>query len=177
MLIVGENLRQLVDQHGICSSELFDENSLKLNLMSTVYRPNNESGVVAYEQQDYAELFQKEIIAPAGLLLKPGEAVLACSLGEYHMPMGYFGQVQTKGSLARLFVTAHLSDPQVDPGFRGRITLEMVNTGPFSIRLQTNANIAQLYIWKCSTGNGTPYSGRYNGASEPTLPRLPGTRV
>lgn len=177
MLIVGENLRGLVVQHDVCDVQLFDENSLKLRIMGTIFAPQTDAPTVAYEQQDYSDLYDRRQIGPEGLDLRPGNAILACSSDTFRMPMGYFGQVQTKGSLARLFVAAHMCDPQIDPGYEGKITLEVVNHGPFTVNLKTHATVASLYIWKCSTANNSPYNGRYNRAKEPTLPLLPGTSV
>lgn len=145
-----------------------------MSLMRTVYEPKKNSDPILYDHHDYAELFEKKTLPHSGLTLKPGSAFLVCSHEPYRIPMGYFGQVQTKGSLARLFVTTHMSDPQIDPGFKGRITLELVNLGPFTITIPINTVIAHLYIWKCSTTNSKPYDGRYNNATEPTIPRLLG---
>jgi deoxycytidine triphosphate deaminase len=173
MLIVGDNLRQLVIQHAICPPDLYDNTSLKLHLMNDVYEAKPEWGPIIYDQQTYEDHFKKVRLGPQGLVLEPGQSVLACSHETYRMPMGYFGQVQTKGSLARLFTSVHLSDPQVDPGYSGRITLEMTNVGPFTVQIPNRANVAQLYVWKCSTDNSQPYTGRYQSANEPTFPRPP----
>lgn len=173
MLIVGDNLRQLIIQHSVCNVALFDVNSIKLHLMEEVYLPRPEAGPVTYGQQDYEHHFTKKRLGSDGLVLGPGESVLACSHESIYMPMGYFGHVQTKGSLARLFISTHLSDPQVDPGYRGRITLEVTNAGPLEVKIPSRANVAQLYVWGCSTDNSPPYAGRYQEATEPTYPRLP----
>ncbi len=44
-------------------------------------------------------------------------------------------RVEGKSSLARLGLIVHLTAPTVHSSFTGRITLEMVNLGPFSIKL------------------------------------------
>jgi len=62
------------------------------------------------------------------------------------MPLGYIGFVQTKGTLARLFVAAHCTDVQIEPGFSGKVTLELMNQSPFDIAIPVGANIAQIYI-------------------------------
>jgi len=44
-------------------------------------------------------------------------------------------RVEGKSSLARLGLLVHLTAPTIHTTFRGRITLEVVNFGPFSIKL------------------------------------------
>ena len=172
MLIVGENLQQLLSQTALCPPESYDVNSVTLTLMNVVTEPRQDSTQVTYEHQDYEDLYVTRTLAPEGLILPPGTSVLGCSHETVVMPMGYFGQVQTKGSLARLFVSTHLNDAQVDPGFKGKITFEITNHGPFEVRIPARSSVAQLYVWKCSTDNSTPYAGRYQSASGPTVPRL-----
>ena len=172
MLVVGENLQELVKQKSICNERRIDDNGLAILLSDTVLRAKPPGRPVVYGAEDCAPFYESRQIQADGLILKPGEAILACSQDEYSMPAGYFGQVQTKGSLARLFVGIHVSDPQVDPGYRGVITLELVNYGPFDVRLPRQSVVGQLYIWKCSTSNGPLYQGRYQSADAPTHPIL-----
>lgn len=78
------------------------------------------------------------------------------------------GFVQTKGSLARLFVTVQCCDAQIDPGFKGNITFEIVNLGPLRVKLRVDQEIAQLFIVKTTTKYVTLYQGRYQDADGPT---------
>ncbi|WP_428981187.1 dCTP deaminase domain-containing protein [Marinomonas rhodophyticola] len=62
------------------------------------------------------------------------------------MPNNKFGLVQTKGSIARGFISVHMSDGQVDPGYKGKVTLE-ARKHEF-VLLQTctgNANCVFIY--------------------------------
>jgi len=106
------------------------------------------------------------------LTIEPGKQVLAASDGIFKMPLGYFGIVQTKGTLARLFVTATCNDGQVEPGFDGFITLEIVNLSPWKISIPLKETVAQLFIFKCSSTITKKYQGRYANTSRlgPTLP-------
>lgn len=100
-------------------------------------------------------------------ILKSGHSILACSSENIFMPRGYIGFLQTKGSLARLFVTAHCCDGQIEPGFSGRVTFEICNMGHLDIRLLPNVPVAQLFIFKCSSDRET-YNGQYNNSEFPT---------
>jgi len=109
------------------------------------------------------------ILDGEGLILQPKTAILASSAETVCMPQGYMGLLQTKGSLARLCVSLHFSDGQVDPGFKGRITFEIFNASDFQIRIRKFQAVGNLYILKTSTKNQKPYSGRYAGVSGPTV--------
>ena len=139
MIIVGDNLRGLIEQHGICDEKCFDEFSITLTLGNSVFRAtSDDASLVTYDQQDVEMHFQEGSVAPPGLTLAPRDAVLACSAEKITMPLGYMGLVQTKGTLARLFTTAFAADSQVEPGYSGRITLELVNHAPFTVILPPN---------------------------------------
>lgn len=176
MIVVGENLRSLILQKSICPENLFDEFSIVLNLDNVVYHPraDRQNEVVSYNRQDTSGFYQREELTTGILILKPRCPVLACSTNEIHMPTGYFGLLQTKGSLARLFVTVHSGDSQIEPGFKGKITFEMCCNAPFQVSVSVGDPVAQLFIMRCGTGISGEYSGRYQNAQEPTisLPRL-----
>lgn len=175
MYIVGENLRRLTMQKAICDLTLVDRFSLAVTLGPKFYRLKNDADfVVRYgSQSDVSTLYEVQTSQNGEITLKPGEQVLACSGANFLMPAGYIGFLQTKGTLARLFVSLTCSDAQVEPGFDGYITMEIVNHAPWSVTITVGARVGQLYIAKCSNSE-TSYDGRYKGAAKdgPTLPRL-----
>lgn len=171
MLIVGENLRCLVEQYEIVSNlRSYDINSLTLTLDKNIVQviPNVENAEITYGHQLPEEWIQPDTIKDSGLLLPPKSSVLGCSHEIVKMPKGYFGLMQTKGSLARLFVLANCCDGQVEAGYSGRITFEISNLSNFGVRLLPHQPIAQLFIFKTSTRLVELYNGRYQGADKPT---------
>lgn len=54
---------------------------------------------------------------------------------ELHREHRIAARVEGKSSLARLGLLVHLTAPTVHTTFRGRITLEVVNLGPFQLKL------------------------------------------
>src|SRR5438128_2123827 len=123
MLIVGENLRALVQQHRITSSERsFDNNSLTLTLDRTyiTIEPDDEA-VVCYGRAIPESWVHERMISDDGLVLQAKSSILGCSHEHIEMPAGYFGFLQTKGSLARLFVLVNVCDGQVEAGYRGKV--------------------------------------------------------
>ena len=171
MIVVGDNLKGLIRRAEICNEELFDEYSLTLKLDDIIFRPKENTDKPIKYGTHAVDGFYEEIKLDSGeLTLKPGECVLACSNQPITMPLGYIGFVQTKGTLARLFVAAHCADAQIEPGFQGKVTLEIMNNSPFNIIIPVGSPVAQIYLMRCSTDNCKPYSGKYKDFDKPTLP-------
>lgn len=173
MIIVGENLKNLIVQHEMVNKKnCFDETCITLSLSKHIYRfKENEKHTLVYGEKIPSKYYKKEQIKENGILIPSKGTVLACSNEYLKMPQGYFGLVQTKGTLARMFVFANCADGQIDPGFEGRITFEIFNASPFEIRFRRLDKIANLYIIKASCKNTQKYQGKYLRAKEPTLPK------
>lgn len=174
MLVTGIPLLELIRQNKICSEKSYDEFSISLSLHNVIYKhkPSEDLREVIYGGRfDATGLYEHTAISDGFLTLNPGDCVLACSTETISMPQGYLGLVQTKGTLARLFVSSHCSDSQVEPGYKGRVTLELINHSQNTIKIIIGAPIAQMYVFECTPKNGPTYSGRYQNAEEPTIPR------
>jgi deoxycytidine triphosphate deaminase len=167
MVISELNLKELMEQYDIAPMTCFDQFSISLHLGTKVcnyHFPDNY--IVTYGERITDEQVSTIELADE-YILHSGQAILACSSEKIKMPAGYIGFLQTKGSLARLFVTAHCCDGQIEPGFEGHVTLEICNMGPLDVRLLPNAPIAQMFIFKTSSDQQR-YQGKYNNSDKPT---------
>ncbi len=174
MLIIDENLRSLVEEKKICSNlNMLDNFCLQVRLSNEFYRLQKDSErIIKYGYDDVHELYQEKEKDDNSIILRPGEQVLACSHDTYNIPKNIFGLLQTKGSLARLFVQITCADGQVEPGYTGKITLEIVNLSPFTIEIPFYSKVGQLYLFNCSMTAKDGYKGRYNNAAFPTIPEF-----
>ena len=85
-------------------------------------------------------------------VLQPGRFVLAQTLESVHMPNSLMGLIEGRSSYARLGVTVHVTAPKIDPGFIGRITLEMANFGNAPVELRAGIDRpAQLLLAPVTT--------------------------
>src|SRR6185437_6671937 len=131
MLIVGKNLSTLIRQHRIVDKdECFDNTSISLRLDRDILVAERCKDPITYGHSVPSDLWTDERIDDDGYVLAPQAAILACSYERVCMPMGYFGFVQTKGSLARLLVSITCTDGQVECGYKGKVTFEIVNHAP-----------------------------------------------
>lgn len=168
MIVVSENLKGLIEQTSLAPLTSLDEFSITLTLSKDIIRldvPNGQN--IVYGTKVPKEYIKEEKLKDA-LVLSPRQAVLACSKELVKMPKGYMGLLQTKGSLARLFISVHCSDGQVEPGFEGRVTFEICNMGNAAVKILNGAPIAQMFIFKTSS-NRKAYNGKYCHSQKPTI--------
>ena len=77
------------------------------------------------------------------------------------LPPHLAARIEGKSSLARLGLAVHVTAPTVQAGYRGRLTLEMVNLGPFTLDLKPGMKVAQLILEHLGLPARDPYHGRF----------------
>lgn len=115
------------------------------------------------------DLFFDVPIPPEGFVLHPGEFVLGHVAEWLTLPPDLACRVEGRSSLGRLGLCVHATAGWADPGYKGRLTLEIKNDGPFTLRLRANMGIGQLAFYQCSGKASRPYGSgglgsRYQGA-------------
>jgi dCTP deaminase len=98
-------------------------------------------------------------------MLQPHEFVLAETMEEFSFPDCVAGQLALKSSRAREGIE-HLLAGYIDPGFAGRLTLELQNARSMhAVPLWPGMRIAQIVFHRMSMLPGKSYSvtGRYHG--------------
>jgi dCTP deaminase len=95
-------------------------------------------------------------------VLEPGSCTLAHTVEWVELPPDLAATIRTRSSYGRLgvLVTAGF----VDPGFRGQLTLGLVNMGPETVRLKMNDRVVQLILHQVLGADKT-YEGRYQDSS------------
>jgi dCTP deaminase len=80
--------------------------------------------------------------------LKPNEFILARTVEvvELPVPAKLAARIEGKSSRARCGLLVHFTAPTVHPGWKGPLTLEMINLSPVTFVLKPEMPIAQLII-------------------------------
>lgn len=90
--------------------------------------------------------------------LEPGEFVLGSTAERVEIPDDLCARVEGKSSLGRLGLLVHLTAGYIDPGFKGKITLEIVNVnGDRPIILRPGMPICQLSLIQLTSSAERPY--------------------
>lgn len=170
MMLIGDELKKFIVKNNVVPIKKFDQTCIALSLGSKIIRltPNEKHTFLEYGKEIPIDCIKVEDILSDGLTLMPHSAILAMSGEELYMPLGYFGLLQTKGSLARLMVSLHFFDGQVDPGFKGHITFEIYNASDFFIHIDCHKDIGNLYIFQ-AIGTSKPYNGKHANSNVPTI--------
>lgn len=109
-------------------------------------------------------------------IILPGVPVLAHTLEEIWLPDHIVARVEGKSTWARKFLMVHMTAGFIDPGFRGQITLEILNLGNHPLELFPGELICQVSFetldQPCDRSYGWHGLGsRYQGQHGPTPAR------
>lgn len=95
-----------------------------------------------------------------GIVMTPGDFVLAVSLEHLKIPNDIVVFVKDKSSWAREGLS--VQNTVLEPGWRGYITLELNYHRPHgSLRINAGDPIAQLIFMQLDEPTDNPYSGKY----------------
>lgn len=99
-----------------------------------------------------------------GYMLMPGECLLASTKEHVSLPTNVVGEVWGKSSLGRQFIMVHCTAGYIDPGFRGKITLEIVNLSNRAFILNEGMKIAQIAFQDTKTPATVAYGDKTLGS-------------
>ncbi|HOS88038.1 MAG TPA: dCTP deaminase [Candidatus Pacearchaeota archaeon] len=109
-------------------------------------------------------------------VFQPGEFVLSSTLEEIFLPDDIAARIDGRSSLGRLGIVIHSTAGHIDPGFKGKIVLEMENIGMIPILLYPQTRICQLVFEMLSSPTTNPYykkkNAKYIGAQSPQESKL-----
>lgn len=110
-------------------------------------------------------------------VLHPGEFILAGSRELIAVPDDILGRLDGKSSLGRIGLLIHSTAGFIDPGWRGRLTLELSNVSKLPVTLYTGMAIGQISFMQLTTPAENPYGSsglrsKYQGQTGPTPTRL-----
>lgn len=150
---------------------LLNPASLDVTLGNTVLTVNkklsNLNPIKSWKDNNQT-FFNKVNIKDNTIVLQPSEFILACTYERFNIPLDYAATFMLKSRLGRIGLDHQLAG-WIDPGFKGSITLELVNSFPYPIRLKFKQRIGQLKFEKLDTPlqSQDGYSGNYQGYNYP----------
>lgn len=106
------------------------------------------------------------------LNLPPGFFCLGTTVERVELPPTLCAQVHGRSSIGRLGVAVHITAGYIDPGFKGQITLEIVNHSQNWIQIPRGERIAQLVFMRMCCVPTRLYHGRYQNQEGPTASKL-----
>ncbi|MDO8642213.1 MAG: dCTP deaminase [Candidatus Woesearchaeota archaeon] len=108
-----------------------------------------------------SEIHYREIEGET-VTIPPHSFVLATTQEYFKIPNDMVAFVEGRSSIGRIGLFVQNAG-WVDPGFEGKITLELYNANSLPIKLQAGRRICQMVFHKMNTAAERPYSGKYKG--------------
>ncbi|NTW29570.1 MAG: dCTP deaminase [Coriobacteriia bacterium] len=110
-------------------------------------------------------------------VLHPGEFVLGTTVEWIEIPDDIVARLEGKSSLGRLGLLIHSTAGYVDPGWKGRLTLELSNVANLPIVLTPGMKIGQISFSRMTTAVDRPYGdpslgSRYQGQRDATPSKM-----
>lgn len=109
-------------------------------------------------------------------VLEPGEFILGSTEEYIEVPNGYVCRVEGRSSIGRLAVDVHATAGYVDPGFKGRITLEISNKNRYNpVILRPGRRFSQLVFEKTDGTSSRDYGekdGKYQNQNSPVASKI-----
>jgi len=84
-------------------------------------------------------------------ILHPREFVLASTLEYLEIPNYLAGRLEGKSSLGRIGLVVHSTAGKFDPGWKGKLVLEITNIGVLPIALYPEIRVCQMIFEQIST--------------------------
>jgi len=143
-----------------CSVDLRLGHNLKTwNIRSSYRGTSRKLGFIDFKNpSEYPEPIDVRLNAKEmGYVLHPGDCVLWETMEHLTLPSDIKAQVMGRSTIGRCFVTVHKTAGLIDPGFSGRITLEVKNQFHQSVRLYVGQRVAQVCFEQLQYSVTRPY--------------------
>lgn len=162
MILSDKTLKEMITTGELVISPI-DEKSIQP--ASIDCRLGNHFLIVESNQMDIitldSEIKYREITSQS-ITIPPHTFLLATTQEYIEVPDDLTAFVEGRSSIGRIGLFIQNAG-WVDPGFKGRITLELYNAGSLPIRLEAGKRICQLVFCKMDQKAEHPYKGKYQG--------------
>jgi dCTP deaminase len=130
---------------------------LRLGSEFRVFRYTKEAFIDSRDPKEYTETMCSN---GEPFVLHPKEFILGVTHEKIRVPGDLAAYVDGRSSLGRIGITAHITSGWVDPGFEGKLVLEISNLGKMPVMLYPGMRICKLIFLKLNSPSETPYNMR-----------------
>lgn len=162
-MILSDNTLKAMIKSGELIVDTIDEQSIqpasidcRLGNHFLVVEDNQMESISLDSEIKYREIENESITIP------PHSFLLATTQEYIKLPNNLTAFVEGRSSIGRIGLFIQNAG-WVDPGFEGRITLELFNASSLPIILQAGKRICQLVFCKMDKEADSPYQGKYQG--------------
>jgi len=165
MILPDHEIRKMLKEGRIVIEPLDDPESqiqaacvdLKLGPEFRVFKYTSEAFIDSRDPKEYTQTFCTD---GKPFILHPKEFILGITRESIKIPSDLAAYVDGRSSLGRIGITAHITSGWVDPGFSGKLVLEITNLGKMPVTLYPGMKICKLLFFKLSSPAEVPYDQR-----------------
>ena len=112
----------------------------------------------------YEEKFSRDVTREVKVgqnepfILQPGDFVLATTVESFTLPNDLLARLEGRSSLGRLGIVVHSTASIFEPGFSGKVVMELGNMGRIPVALYPGMRVCALTFEKLTTPAEIPYS-------------------
>lgn len=167
MILSDQTLKKMIDEGTLVVDPLTPQSiqpaSIDCRLGSDflLVEDTNMSLITMDKEIRYRQIEGETITLPAHSFL------LATTMEYVKLPNDLTAFVEGRSSIGRMGLFIQNAG-WVDPGFEGRITLELYNANSLPIRLEAGRRICQLVFCRMDQAAAAPYRGKYQGQRKST---------
>ncbi len=160
MILSDASLRELMEEDELvispCTEEQIQPASVDLRLGESFLKldENMMESMKLTDEPKYRELKSEEIVIP------PHSFLLASTREKISLPADLTAFVEGRSSIGRMGLFIQNAG-WVDPGFKGRLTLELYNANRLPIKLLAGRRICQLVFARTDRPVDSLYEGKY----------------
>lgn len=156
-------------QLGSCSVDL---------KLGNIFRVFNHSKCAFIDTREKIKNLTKKVVVKKDepFIMQSGEFVLASTLEKLELGDDLLARLEGRSSLGRLGITIHSTAAVFEPGWRGKVVMELGNLGKMPVALYPGMRVCSLTFEKLTSPAQVPYykkkGAKYIDQKEPTPSKL-----
>lgn len=147
----------LTAQLGSCSIDL------RLGYDFRVFNYSKHPFIDPYDSKSGSEITQEvSIQKEEPFILHPSDFVLATTMESFSLPDTLLARLEGRSSLGRLGIVVHSTASIFEPGWNGKVVMELGNSGRLPVALYPGMRICALTFEQLSSASEVPYNKKKN---------------
>lgn len=164
-ILSDRDIKKYMDEGRIGISPLEDEKQIQPSSVDMrlgdefkVFKVVRKPFIDPKDPDDLASYMESTVV-PEGeaFIIHPNEFALATTYEYVKLPEDIVARVEGRSSMGRLGVTMHVTAGYIDPGFEGKITLEISNIGTMPVALYPGQRVCQIVFETMTSPAELPY--------------------
>ena len=184
-ILSDKDIKRYLEEGEIVIEPLLDEKQIQPSSIDMrlgdefkVFKVIRKPYIDPKDEEDIASYMESTTVEKGeAFIIHPNEFALATTLEYVKVPKDLVARVEGRSSMGRLGVTMHVTAGFIDPGFEGKITLEISNIGAMPVALYPVQRVCQIVFETMTSPSEMPYghperNSKYMGQTSPESSRV-----